>query len=88
MSASHDVSRRIRGFIESKFPLAKSRAISDDYALLENGIVDSLGILDVVAFIEEEFRMTVADEDLVPENFQSIARLTAFVGERATGLAA
>jgi acyl carrier protein len=88
MEQHQEVVRRIRAFVESKFSLARSRKISNDYALLENGVVDSLGVLDLVAFIEEEFHLTVADDDLVPDNFQSIERIASFVRARTKGLAA
>lgn len=70
---------RIRHFILNQFPLARQRAIGDDDPLLRTGILDSLGILEVVAFIETEFEITVADEELVPESFESIATMARFV---------
>lgn len=70
---------QIRRFVLSKFPLAKKRGVSDDENLLDSGIVDSLGILDLVSFIEQEFNVTVSDDELVPENFKSIRSLAAFV---------
>ncbi len=70
---------RIRHFILNQFPLARQRAIGDDDPLLRTGILDSLGILEVVAFIESEFQITVADEELVAESFESIATMARFV---------
>jgi acyl carrier protein len=79
---------RIREFILGKFPLAKKRAITDDDPLLRTGILDSLGILEVVSFLEGEFAITVADEELVPESFETIATIARFVDEkRARGAA-
>ena len=69
----------VRQFIMSKFPLAKSSAVADDYSLLENGIVDSLGILDIVGFVENEFKIVVTDEEHLPENFQSIQSIAGFI---------
>jgi acyl carrier protein len=73
---------RIREFILNQFPLARKRAIGDADALLGTGILDSLGILEVVAFVEREFAITVADEELVPESFESIASIARFVEEK------
>jgi acyl carrier protein len=70
---------RIRHFIMNQFPLARQRAVGDEDPLLRTGILDSLGILEVVAFIETEFEITVADEDLVAESFESIATIARFV---------
>jgi len=58
------------------------RTLRDHDRLLGDGILDSLGILDVVSFLESEFGMTVSDEELLPENFNSISTLAAFVESR------
>jgi acyl carrier protein len=79
---AHAISRRIKTFIEKQFPLARTRQIGMDYALLENGIVDSLGVLDLVNYLETEFHLSIADDDLVPDNFQTINKLTQFVQTR------
>jgi acyl carrier protein len=75
---------RIRTFILNQFPIARKRGIGNGDPLLGHGILDSLGILEVVAFVEREFGITVADEELVPESFDSIASIARFVdGKRA-----
>ena len=71
------VAERIKRFLLEHFPLA--RGVGSDDPLLGNGIIDSLGVLEVVAFLEQEFQVTVADEELLPENFQSLATLAAFI---------
>lgn len=71
--------QRIQAFLLEKFPLARKAGIEKDTGLLEKGILDSLGILDVVAFLESEFSIVICDEELVPENFQSLSTLSAFV---------
>lgn len=81
------ISDRIRAFLAEHFPAARSRRLDPGESLLTNGILDSLGVLDVVAFLESEFKITVSDEELLPENFESLKRLTAFVEEK-TGLGA
>jgi acyl carrier protein len=70
---------KITNFIVEKFPGARKRQLNDDTALLEAGIVDSIGVLEIVAFIEQTFAITVSDEDLLPENFGSIACIAQFV---------
>jgi acyl carrier protein len=74
---SNSVTDRIRTFLVAQFPLA--RTLRDQDRLLGDGILDSLGILEVVSFIEREFDLTVSDEELLPENFDSISTLAAFV---------
>ncbi len=73
------VETQIRQFIIEHFPSAARRELSKHDALLENGIIDSLGVLDLVSFLEEAFAISVFDEELLPENFQTIERLTSFV---------
>ena len=79
---SNNINVRLREFILEKFPLARKRGIQDDLPLLEKGILDSLGVLDLVEFIEKEFHIPISDDDLSPENFQSIEQLTRFVNSR------
>jgi acyl carrier protein len=79
----YTVIQKIRTFLTEHFPAA--RYISEDGYLLENGLIDSLGILEIIAFLEQEFYITVADEELLPENFQSIAALAAFIQGKLSG---
>ena len=81
-AAGNDTADLIRDFIKQRFPLSSSKELTKDLSLLDSGIVDSLGILDLVGFIEEQFGVEAQDDDLVPENFDSIAALTQFVNER------
>lgn len=80
----NNLNSNIRTFIVKKFPLARKRQIQDSDALLETGMLDSQGVLEVVSFIEQEYAISVADEDLVPENFQSIDRIANFIQSKAT----
>ena len=52
---------------------------SDDASFLEEGIVDSMGIMELVMFVEENFHITVEDEELVPDNFDSVGKLAAYI---------
>lgn len=74
------VAERIRKFLVQQFPATKN--VGNNESLLNNGLIDSLGILEVVAFIEKEFEITVSDEDLLPENFGSVYSLSNFVGQK------
>lgn len=55
----------------------------DDASFLEEGIVDSVGIMELVAFIEENMGFKVADQEIVPENFDSVAQLAAYVRRKS-----
>ncbi len=73
---------RIKAYITKQFPSARGRELRSDEPLLENGILDSIGMVELISYLEEEFDISVDDEELVPENFQTIARLVAFVSEK------
>jgi len=73
---------QIRAFVRRRFPLAAAAGVKDEDSLLDSGIVDSLGILDLVAFLEKSFGIRVGDEELNPGNFDSIADVTRFVAAK------
>jgi acyl carrier protein len=81
----HEVATSLRTFITNHFPHARKRRLEDVESLLESGIVDSLGVLDIVAFLESEFGVRADDDDLVPENFSNIARIADYVLRKKNG---
>jgi acyl carrier protein len=70
---------RLRKFILDRFPIAKSKGLQDSSRLLEEGILDSLGVLELVNYLQEDHGIPIEDEELVPENFASIDAIAAFV---------
>ncbi len=75
-----DIKGKVKGYILENFLYGgSSDQIADDDSFLEKGIIDSTGILELVGFIEETFSVKVADEDLVPENMDSINRIGDFI---------
>ncbi len=77
------IENQIRKFLVQQFPATKN--VGNNESLLNNGLIDSLGILEVVAFMEKEFGITVSDEDLLPENFGSVSGLLNFVQQKTNG---
>ena len=75
----------IRKFIVEHFPSSLRHSLTDTDPLLESGVIDSLGVLDLVTFLETKFIVTVDDEELIPENFQNIARIAAFIESKPNG---
>lgn len=74
------IEERIRNFIIEDLGWRGDPArLTDDYALIENDVIDSLGIFQTVTYLEEVESVEVADEDLVPENFASIRSIAALV---------
>jgi len=73
----------LRSFIIENFLFGDdTRTIAGTDSLIQNDLMDSTGILELVAFLEERFGITVADEDIVPDNLDSIDRITAYVMRR------
>ena len=58
-------------------------AYSDDASFLEEGIIDSMGIMELVMFVGDTFHITVEDEELVPDNFDSVSRLSSYIRLKA-----
>jgi acyl carrier protein len=76
----------IRPFILKMAPAPKRKTLNDDTLLLGSGIIDSLAMLDVLAFLEKSFAITISDEELTPENFGSIRCLVDFVESKRNPL--
>ncbi len=78
-----DISRPVKEFIVGNFLFgADDGSLGEEDSFLESGIIDSTGILEVVAWVEETFGFKVKDEDLLPENFDSVKRLVAIYRQR------
>jgi len=70
---------QIRTYIMDNILLGSAdQSIADDDSFLEYGIIDSTGILELVAFVEDEFNIEVGDEELIPDNFDSIEKLAVY----------
>jgi acyl carrier protein len=74
------IEERLRTFIvEDLSPQVDVDGLTDDYPLLANGVLDSVGIFEVVSFAESEFGIRVEHEELVPANFSSIRAVAALI---------
>jgi acyl carrier protein len=78
----------LREFIVRNFYVSDPSGIGDDTALVTGGVVDSTGVLEVIAFVEERFGIRIADEETTPENLDSIARIASFVARKRAEAAA
>ena len=74
------VKAQVRAFIDDNFIMgAQSQKFGDQASFLEHHIIDSTGFLELVTFIEETFGFAVADEDMTPENLDSLEAIDAYV---------
>ena len=69
----------LREFVTENFLFGQEIALADDDSFLEQGIIDSTGVLELVTFIEDRYRIAVDDAELVPDNLDSIERLVRFI---------
>jgi acyl carrier protein len=79
MISGNSTEPQIQAFILHQFPVARKRKLDASTPLLESGVIDSQGVLEVVSFLEQTFGIQIADEELVPENFASIRCMASFV---------
>jgi acyl carrier protein len=73
------VTRRLREFVAKNFYLADPGSFDDASSFLDRGVIDSTGVLELVSFVEGEYGITVADEEIVPANFDTVNALAGFV---------
>jgi acyl carrier protein len=78
----------IRQFVTDTFLYrASAQALCDDDSFLDAGLIDSTGILELVGFVEKSFGISVADAEIVPENFDSVSKLSEYIRrKRATSV--
>lgn len=79
---------RIRKFLADRFLFDETAAIDPAQSLMKAGILDSTGAMELVLFLEDEFKIRVADSELVPENLDSIRQIAAYVSRKAETRAA
>lgn len=74
------VATEIKTFIVSNFLFGQEgKGFVEDASFLENGIIDSTGLLELVAFVEQKYGISVADRELLPENLDSLKNISQFV---------
>jgi acyl carrier protein len=56
--------------------------LDDEESFLDSGVVDSLGVLELATFVEDTFAIEVPDDEVIPDNFDSISKLTAYIGRK------
>ena len=77
-----EIKEKIRTFIIENYLFGDDDGLEESTSFLDEGIIDSTGILELIDFISEEFSITVEDDELIPENLDSINNVTAFIGKK------
>jgi acyl carrier protein len=71
--------QKLRSFVIENFLFGEEGKLRDDDSFLESGIIDSTGVLELVRFLEATFSIKVADEELIPDNLDSINKIVSFL---------
>ena len=69
----------VREYVIEDFLFGDASQLQEDTSFLESGIIDSTGILELINFIEEKYNIRVDEEDLVPENFDSLKNIVQYL---------
>ncbi len=78
-----DTSTTVKEFIEKNFLYKKDKkSVSSDESLLDSGLIDSTAIFELVGYVESQFNIEVSDEDIVPENFESVNKIAHFISSK------
>jgi acyl carrier protein len=80
---SDTISREIREFVVTNFLFGQDATpLAEEQSFLEHGIIDSTGVLELVAFLEQRYGISVGDRELIPENLDSVRNASAFVSRK------
>ena len=76
-----DIENQVRGFVTQNFVLSAGAGseLKTDDSLTKLGLIDSTGVLELIAFLEETFGITIKDDETVPDNLDSLGRIVAFI---------
>jgi len=83
------IRERVRGFLQENFLYMRTNfELGDDDRLLERGVVDSMGVAEMVTFLEDEFGVTTSDEEITEANLGSLNAIGRFVSQKRSAMAA
>ncbi len=78
-----DIKNKIKKYITHNFLIENSSTIlNDDDSFLEKGIIDSTGVIELISFIEKTFKINVEDEELLPDNLDSLNKIAIFINKK------
>jgi len=79
MNEKDEIIKTIRTFLNDNFLFGDDGELEEETSFLESGIIDSTGILELVALLEEKFGILIEDDEIVPENLDSLNNITNFI---------
>lgn len=81
-----EVLKQIREYVIENFVLGdEEEEFSDDQSFLDTGLIDSTGILEVISFLEDDYEIRIEDEEMIPDNLDSVEKIARFVHGKQSG---
>ena len=83
---SKETQEQVRNFVIENLLLGEEEEnFTNGQSFLDSGLIDSTGILEIIAFLEDEYDITIKDDEMIPENLDSVERIVAFLEKRKNG---
>lgn len=79
---SEPVHERVRRFIAENFYVSDAAELADGASLIASGVIDSTGVLELIAFLEQEYAISIDEAEVTPENLETIGSITSFVNAK------
>ena len=73
------IRERVVNLLHANFPLISQMGLGDHESFLEHGVIDSIGMMELIALLNHHFSINISDDELIPENLDSIASVCAFL---------
>jgi acyl carrier protein len=80
-----DIELEIYRFIVDNFMFGQAGGLRYDESLLQKGVIDSTGVLELVTFLQDNFKITVEDDEVIPANLETVNGIVAYVGKKLNG---
>jgi acyl carrier protein len=80
-----DIESEIYKFVVDNFMFGQAAGLADDESLLQRGVIDSTGVLELVSFLQDNFNITVEDNEIIPTNLETINGIVAYVNKKLNG---
>ena len=80
-----DIELEIYKFIVDNFMFGQAGGLGYDESLLQKGVIDSTGVLELVSFLQDDFKITVEDDEIIPANLETVNGIVTYVSKKLNG---
>jgi|WetSurMetagenome_2_1015567.scaffolds.fasta_scaffold96152_2 acyl carrier protein len=82
MIDQQDIQKTVKDFIQQNFIFDPNIVVAEDESLLETGVIDSTGVLELIGYLEEKYQCTFEDNELIGENFDTVLKISKFLKKK------